>query len=635
MTRKEHLEFCKRCLNRKMDSKQGIICNLTQKIADFEEKCDSFSIDENVKVAPSLDFDLEPAEVNRKLGAEGIEKLKKYQDFYFAIMGGALTALISAIIWALITVATNYQIGYMAIGVGLLVGYAVQFFGAGIEQKFGFLGAAYALLGCMLGNLLSQVGFIANSESMGYFEVISYLNLSIVGNLMAESFHPMDVLFYGIALFEGYKFGFRKITTSTLERIISGKEDGAPANQKLRMPLTVASILVIGFCVYQVSRGSSGYKKFHYESGKLMSEGEMKNSKEQGPWIYYYENGKKQVEATYNKGIAEGEWKWYNENEQLQKIGHYLNGIEDGLWMLYHPEGGISDSVAYVLGRLEGSGKSWNVDGKLISIGNYHRNQKEGAWTYYYDNGQISSSGAMKDGNPTGKWNHYFADGKPSLETFTDDENVLKYINVWSTSGQRIVTNGTGYYKGLFPEGSLQEEGHVKDGYRVGIWKSYYKDGKPNEVVEWIGKKNKLLSYYNNEGKQLIKEGNGTYESFYADTELLLEKGEVVNGFRTGNWTVYYQTNGKKMIDMEYSDGEVNGAQTTYFESGQISVKGQVEKGKRVGLWTWYYENGNLSSTVEYVNDKKQGIQKMYSEMGGLSKEEEYENGELINETLI
>ena len=78
----------------------------------------------------------------------------------------------------------------MAIGVGLLVGYAVQFFGAGIEQKFGFLGAAYALLGCMLGNLLSQVGFIANSESMGYFEVISYLNLSIVGNLMAESFHP-------------------------------------------------------------------------------------------------------------------------------------------------------------------------------------------------------------------------------------------------------------------------------------------------------------------------------------------------------------------------------------------------------------------------------------------------------------
>ena len=48
--------------------------------------------------------------------------------FYFAFIGGLVAMLISAVLWAVITVATQFQIGFMAIGVGLLVGYSVQYF---------------------------------------------------------------------------------------------------------------------------------------------------------------------------------------------------------------------------------------------------------------------------------------------------------------------------------------------------------------------------------------------------------------------------------------------------------------------------------------------------------------------------
>jgi len=45
MTREEHLSYCKICLNRKLDMKQGLVCNLTNKLADFEETCQEFKED--------------------------------------------------------------------------------------------------------------------------------------------------------------------------------------------------------------------------------------------------------------------------------------------------------------------------------------------------------------------------------------------------------------------------------------------------------------------------------------------------------------------------------------------------------------------------------------------------------------
>jgi len=49
MTRDEHLLFCQKCLNRKMDLHQGIICKLTNKIANFDNQCIDFKIDSTVK----------------------------------------------------------------------------------------------------------------------------------------------------------------------------------------------------------------------------------------------------------------------------------------------------------------------------------------------------------------------------------------------------------------------------------------------------------------------------------------------------------------------------------------------------------------------------------------------------------
>ena len=47
MNRKYQLEFCKKCVNQKFDLHHGIICNLTNQKADFEENCENFIVDDS------------------------------------------------------------------------------------------------------------------------------------------------------------------------------------------------------------------------------------------------------------------------------------------------------------------------------------------------------------------------------------------------------------------------------------------------------------------------------------------------------------------------------------------------------------------------------------------------------------
>ncbi len=148
-----------------------------------------------------------------------MQRIKGEQNLILAVIAGAAAALAGACVWAAITVATHYQIGWMAVGVGVLVGYAVKTFGKGIDRSFGIVGAVGSLIGCAAGNLLTVVGTIAREQHIPIFDILGKLDLEIIAGLMRATFNPMDVLFYGIAIYEGYRFSFRQLTQADLMKI--------------------------------------------------------------------------------------------------------------------------------------------------------------------------------------------------------------------------------------------------------------------------------------------------------------------------------------------------------------------------------------------------------------------------------
>lgn len=147
---------------------------------------------------------------------QAMEELKSEENFPMAVIAGLAGALLGAVLWAVITATTQYQIGFMAVGVGFLVGLAIRYAGKGVSTRFGILGAALSLFGCVVGNILTLATVISQQESIPVAEVLSNMDLQVAIELMTLTFHPLDILFYGLALYYGYKMSFRQLTPELL-----------------------------------------------------------------------------------------------------------------------------------------------------------------------------------------------------------------------------------------------------------------------------------------------------------------------------------------------------------------------------------------------------------------------------------
>jgi hypothetical protein len=135
-----------------------------------------------------------------------IGQLEDQPNLLMGLVAGGIAMLIGAIAWGAITYFTGYQIGYVAIGVGFLVGVAIRFLGKGKTMTFGISGAILALIGCLFGNLLVYSGMIAREEGMSFMEVffLLLLNPAMAIDVFMIAFEFMDILFYALAAYAGF-----------------------------------------------------------------------------------------------------------------------------------------------------------------------------------------------------------------------------------------------------------------------------------------------------------------------------------------------------------------------------------------------------------------------------------------------
>lgn len=139
--------------------------------------------------------------------SSAIEQIDYDSNYMLGLIAGGVAMLVGATIWGVITYFTQYQIGYMSIGLGFLVGIAFRFFGKGHSLIFGLSSAVLSLIGCVLGNFLFYVGVIAQSESTAFLEVLFFLitNPFSVIELFTLAFDVRDLLFYALAAYVGFR----------------------------------------------------------------------------------------------------------------------------------------------------------------------------------------------------------------------------------------------------------------------------------------------------------------------------------------------------------------------------------------------------------------------------------------------
>jgi hypothetical protein len=152
---------------------------------------------------------IEPPEFEEMNHDEAIAQLRGQQNFALAVPAGIAAALAGAILWAVVVYVSGYSLGLMAIAVGAIVGYAVRVTGKGVDQKFGILGGVCAALGWALGTALADVAILAKLENLPFGTAFEQLSANGTVSLFMSAADGMDILFLGIAIYEGYKFAFR------------------------------------------------------------------------------------------------------------------------------------------------------------------------------------------------------------------------------------------------------------------------------------------------------------------------------------------------------------------------------------------------------------------------------------------
>jgi hypothetical protein len=131
------------------------------------------------------------------------------ENLPFGILAGTVAAIVGALIWMGITIVTGLHVGYVALGVGALVGVAVRFAGNGTGMIFGIIGAVLTLIGCLGGEILTVVQ-LSTTPQRDFYSVLTTLDWTQMITNIFKGMDPIMYLIYAIGIFEGYKLSIRK-----------------------------------------------------------------------------------------------------------------------------------------------------------------------------------------------------------------------------------------------------------------------------------------------------------------------------------------------------------------------------------------------------------------------------------------
>jgi hypothetical protein len=129
-------------------------------------------------------------------------------NLFLGILAGIMAAAVGAAIWMGITIATGMHIGYVALGVGALVGFAIRLAGNGTTVAYGIVGAICTLLGCLGGEVLTVIQS-ATTPQLSFFDVLTHVDLTQLIPQILSNASPITYLIYGIGIFEGYKLSIK------------------------------------------------------------------------------------------------------------------------------------------------------------------------------------------------------------------------------------------------------------------------------------------------------------------------------------------------------------------------------------------------------------------------------------------
>lgn len=221
---------------------------------------------------------------------------------------------------------------------------------------------------------------------------------------------------------------------------------------------------------------------------------------------------------------------------------------------------------------------------------------------------------------------------------YENDKN-LQYFYYSSGEVNAIGLNNTveeytGDFRFYTKEGKLMSKGKMQNDKYDGYWQFYHNNGALSSEGKYtMDLPEGLHSYYYENGslksKSNLLAGKLQGEHFtFNNFGVQNAKYTYVEDKLSGE-AVFYHDLGEayKQYELKYIDGEIEGAVTEYYASGEKSMDVVFQKSKRHGLETIYYRNGQIMSKANYLEGKLHGEYISYYQNGKVKLQGGYTNG--------
>jgi len=399
-----------------------------------------------------------------------------------------------------------------------------------------------------------------------------------------------------------------------------------------------------------------GNRNFYYSSGTLKETYTYRSGKAEGISVAYFPNKSKKHELTYQDGNKDGFLTTYYSHGKKEQEGWYVNDKAQGTWLEYDIQSRLTKRSEYLDDKLHGTVTSYWPNGKKEMESHYDNGDLTGI-IQYDTSGNIINNADVSDGTcklillnvnrskqlegsyvnnePVGEWKQYFFDGKiKSLKYYKDGllDSIYReyyYNGKLSIEGKYYLGNKTGEWNYYSKTGKLSTKEEFADGELTGKKYNYYENGKvQTEAGYQYGDRNGLFKRFDEDGLLMVQTNykDGIFISYSYNDKNNNPVPEIAMNNGNGKVTAYYP-NGKKSLEYEIVDDELNNSDNRYYSNGQINMESREDYGNTEDYVKYYYPDGKLKSSTKYLHNVMEGPYKEFYPNGAIKTEGQYVNG--------
>ena len=169
------------------------------------------------------------------------------------------------------------------------------------------------------------------------------------------------------------------------------------------------------------------------------------------------------------------------------------------------------------------------------------------------------------------------------------------------------------------------------NGMRQGKWSKNYKNGRVAYTANF--KNDKMVGLYQrfHTTKKLAldityDDKESGYAKLYYDNGVLEAEGKYINRNVKDSLWKFYATDGKLVVDINYSAGKLNGKENKYWRNGNRMDLKTWTNDKLDGVWSRYFEDGKMRMQIQYKDNIRTGKIQLFHPNGRLSINGHYTN---------